>query len=108
MRRLIYLGLFAALMPWVGIGIVRAATDDDTQGQYLVRAVFKPVIWLLTPASNWMLGVGALLMRTETELILKSRRVTPGRLLRSGFTFQFPTWGAAASDLCRRWRDMNR
>ena len=40
MRRLVYLGLFAALMPWIVIGIVREATDDDTKGQYLVRAVF--------------------------------------------------------------------
>jgi NAD dependent epimerase/dehydratase family enzyme len=37
-------------------------------------------------------------------LILKSRRVIPGRLLQSGFAFQFPTWSEAAADLCRRWR----
>lgn len=56
------------------------------------------------PATRWMLAVGAVLMRTETELILKSRRVVPGRLLQSGFTFDFPTWPEAAADLCRRWR----
>jgi uncharacterized protein (TIGR01777 family) len=43
------------------------------------------------PAANWMLQVGAFLLRTETELILKSRRVIPGRLLESGFDFQVPT-----------------
>ena len=32
------------------------------------------------PASDLMLEIGALLMRTETELVLKSRRVVPGRL----------------------------
>ncbi len=53
------------------------------------------------PASRWMLEVGAFFLRTETELILKSRRVVPGRLLASGFTFQFPTWSEAAADLCR-------
>jgi uncharacterized protein (TIGR01777 family) len=42
------------------------------------------------PATAWMLEVGALLLRTETELILKSRRVVPGRLLASGIEFQFP------------------
>jgi uncharacterized protein (TIGR01777 family) len=57
------------------------------------------------PASRWMLEVGAFFMRTETELILKSRRVIPGRLLQSGFAFQFATWAEAAADLCRRWRD---
>jgi NAD dependent epimerase/dehydratase family enzyme len=57
------------------------------------------------PASRRMLTVGAWLMRTETELVLKSRRVVPVRLLASGFDFHFPTWDAAATDLCRRWRD---
>jgi uncharacterized protein len=59
------------------------------------------------PATKWMLEIGAFFMRTETELVLKSRRVVPGRLLRSGFVFQFPTWPKAASDLCRRWRELH-
>jgi len=43
------------------------------------------------PATEWMLEIGAFFLRTETELILKSRRVIPGRLLKSGFAFEFPT-----------------
>jgi uncharacterized protein (TIGR01777 family) len=58
------------------------------------------------PASRWMLEVGAFFLRTETELVLKSRRVVPTRLLRTGFEFRFPTWPEAARDLCRRWREM--
>jgi uncharacterized protein (TIGR01777 family) len=58
------------------------------------------------PAAKWMLEIGAFFMRTETELILKSRRVVPGRLLQTGFVFQFPTWAEAATDLCRRWREL--
>jgi uncharacterized protein len=57
------------------------------------------------PAAEWMLEVGAVFLRTETELILKSRRVVPGRLLESGFQFQFPEWPAAARDLVTRWRN---
>ncbi len=57
------------------------------------------------PASRWMLEIGAVFMRTETELILKSRRVVPTRLMESGFEFQFPTWSAAADDLCKRWKE---
>jgi NAD dependent epimerase/dehydratase family enzyme len=57
------------------------------------------------PSTSWMLEIGALLMHTETELILKSRRVVPRRLLESGFVFEFPTWSAAAADLCNRWRE---
>jgi uncharacterized protein (TIGR01777 family) len=56
------------------------------------------------PAMRWMLELGAFLLRSETELILKSRRVVPGILLQSGFTFEFGTWDAAARDLCTRWR----
>jgi len=56
-------------------------------------------------ATEWMLEIGARFLRTETELILKSRRVIPGRLLHEGFTFHFPTWPEAARDLCRRWRE---
>jgi uncharacterized protein len=57
------------------------------------------------PASRPMLELGALFLRTETELILKSRRVVPGRLLRAGFEFQFPEWAGAARDLVGRWRE---
>jgi uncharacterized protein (TIGR01777 family) len=56
------------------------------------------------PAAEWMLEIGAIFLSTETELILKSRRVVPGKLLAGGFAFQFPTWPEAARDLCRRWR----
>jgi uncharacterized protein (TIGR01777 family) len=56
------------------------------------------------PASKWMLEIGAVFMRTETELILKSRRVVPARLLELGFRFRFPFWREAACDLCQQWR----
>ncbi len=52
------------------------------------------------PATEWMLEVGAFFLRTETELILKSRRVVPGKLLVSGFQFQFPELRGALKDLC--------
>jgi NAD dependent epimerase/dehydratase family enzyme len=57
------------------------------------------------PAAKWMLAIGARLLSTESELILKSRRVVPGRLIDAGFRFDFPTWPEAARDLCRQWRE---
>jgi NAD dependent epimerase/dehydratase family enzyme len=51
-----------------------------------------------------MMELGAFVLRSETELMLKSRRVIPGRLPQSGFVFQFPTWVEAARDLCASWR----
>ena len=56
------------------------------------------------PASRAMLEIGAVFLRTETELILKSRRVIPGRLHAAGFQFQFPDWPSAAQDLVEHWR----
>ena len=56
------------------------------------------------PATKWMLQVGTFVLRTETELVLKSRRVVPGRLLNTGFVFQCPEWTAAARALRDEWR----
>lgn len=60
------------------------------------------------PATRWMLELGAVFMRTETELILKSRRVVPGRLLADGFRFEHADWPAAARDLVAAWRSQKR
>lgn len=56
------------------------------------------------PATAWMAELGAFALRTDTELLLKSRRVVPGRLLDAGFTFDFDRWPEAADDLVRRVR----
>ena len=57
------------------------------------------------PATWWMLEIGAFFMRTETELLLKSRRVIPGRLIESGFTFDHPNWPDAAKAIEQAWND---
>lgn len=54
------------------------------------------------PATRWMLEIGAIILRTETELIIKSRRVVPRRLTESGFTFHFPFLRAALENLYQR------
>ncbi|SFB40169.1 hypothetical protein SAMN05216266_11052 [Amycolatopsis marina] len=56
------------------------------------------------PATRWMTEIGAFVLRSDTELLLKSRRVTPGRLLDAGFSFDFPHWPDAAGDLVRLTR----
>ncbi len=59
------------------------------------------------PTTPWMLEIGTFLMRTESELVLKSRQVVPGRLLAAGFQFQFPHWSQAIRDLIFRWKARN-
>ena len=56
------------------------------------------------PAPAPLIALGSFFLRTEPELILKSRRVVPGLLLRAGFPFQFPVWRDAAAELVCRWR----
>lgn len=54
------------------------------------------------PASGWILQAGACLFRTEPELVLKSRRVVPARLLEAGFRFELPLWQDAVQELATR------
>ncbi|WP_405577992.1 TIGR01777 family oxidoreductase [Streptomyces sp. NBC_01092] len=56
------------------------------------------------PATKWMAELGAFALRSDTELLLKSRRVVPGRLVAEGFDFAFARWPEAADDLVRRRR----
>ncbi|HEX3748364.1 MAG TPA: TIGR01777 family oxidoreductase [Bryobacteraceae bacterium] len=67
-----------------------------------LRAAWGARIGLAAP--EWLIEMGTRLMRTESELVLKSRRVVPGKLAAAGFRFRFPEWPAAARDLVERWR----
>ena len=56
------------------------------------------------PAPAPLIEIGSFLLRTESELVLKSRRVIPGRLLDAGFQFEFPDWARASEDLVNKYR----
>lgn len=86
-------------------GTVNVASPNPLPNRDFMRALRKA--WgasIELPVTKWMVGMGAFFMRTESELVLKSRRVVPGRLLDAGFEFLFPEWPAAARDLVSRWR----
>jgi NAD dependent epimerase/dehydratase family enzyme len=88
-------------------GIVNIASPEplpNADFMRLLREAYGVPFGL--PARDWMLEIGAAFMRTETELILKSRRVVPRRLLECGFRFEFPSWSDAARDLCHQWQTM--
>jgi uncharacterized protein (TIGR01777 family) len=63
----------------------------------LLAARLRP--WLRLPQPEWLLRLGAFLLRTEPELILKSRKVVPARLLGLGFEFRYPTCAGALDAL---------
>lgn len=86
-------------------GAVNLASPQPLPNREFMRILRRAAgVSIGLPASRWMLEIGAVFLRTETELILKSRRVVPQRLLDAGFRFQFPEWAEAAADLCARWR----
>src|ERR1700730_1022414 len=84
-------------------GPVNLAAPNPIQNADFMAALRRAWgIPLGMPASAWMLEIGSFFLRAESELVLKSRRVIPGRLMERGFAFEFPTWPEAAADLCKR------
>ena len=84
-------------------GIVNVSSPNPLPQREFMRELRRAAgVRIGLPATKWMLEIGAVLLRTETELILKSRRVIPQRLLQGGFTFHFPNWADAAQDLVGR------
>lgn len=85
-------------------GVVNVASPNPIRNREFMREL--RTAWgarIGLPVQQWMMEAGAYLLRTESELVLKSRRVVPGRLLDAGFQFRFPEWPAAARDLVVRW-----
>ena len=81
-------------------GVVNLAAPHAPTNRELMRALRQA--WgvpMGLPAPGPLLELGALLMGTESELVLKSRWVLPTRLQKAGFAFRFPDWPAAAHNL---------
>ena len=86
-------------------GVVNLASPNPLPNRDFLRTLREA--WgtrIGLPIPRWALEAGAIFRRTESELVLKSRRVVPGRLLAAGFPFQFPDWPEAARELVTRWR----
>jgi hypothetical protein len=105
---------FSRAVSWLAehddvVGAVNVAAPNPLPNTEFMRALREAWgIRVGLPAKRWMLEVGAVFLRTETELVLKSRRVVPARLSDAGFSFRHPTWPEAARDLCREWRLLRR
>ena len=87
-------------------GVVNLAAPNPLPNADFLRAIRRAcgAVAVALPAPAWLLEIAAFFHRTETELLLKSRRVVPARLLKEGFTFDFPTWPEAARALCHDGR----
>lgn len=84
-------------------GAVNVASPNPLPYRDFMRALRRAAhVPVGLPATRWMLELGTWALRTESELVLKSRRVVPGRLVDSGFAFELPDWSRAAEDLVSR------
>jgi uncharacterized protein len=84
-------------------GVMNLAAPNPLANRDMMRAFRRAChVPIGLPAARWMLEIGAFFMRTETELIIKSRRVVPGRLLAAGFEFRYPEIGMALEELLHR------
>jgi uncharacterized protein (TIGR01777 family) len=83
-------------------GPVNAATPyavDNRELMSLVRQSMGVPFGIPTPA--WLLEAGALLIRTQPELVLKSRWVEPRKLVDAGFSFMYPALAGALNAIAR-------
>jgi uncharacterized protein (TIGR01777 family) len=114
------MGSGAQRMSWIHMDdflaiVSRLEADPMADGVYNLTAPHAPTnsemmrsyremigVPIGLPAATWMLRVGAFLMKTERELVLKSRWVEPRRLLDEGFSWRWPDIGPALSDLASR------
>jgi len=99
---------FCRIVEWLwqtpsASGVYNASAPSPVPNAEFMQAVRKAVgvSWGL-PAPAWMLELGAALIGTETELLLKSRWVVPARLLAEGFRFNYPTVREAVADAVGR------
>lgn len=96
------------VIDWVGDqshvdGVLNVASphpeDNRRLMAHLRRILHRPIG---LPMFRWMLELGSIAIRTETELVLKSRWVLPERLMAEGFTFAHPDLDEALGSILNR------
>ncbi|WP_133831097.1 TIGR01777 family oxidoreductase [Arthrobacter sp. AG258] len=83
-------------------GPVNVASPDVVSNREMMRLVRRAYgARFGIPTPGWLLRAGAILIRTETELVLKSRWVQPQKLLDAGFVYSQPELGQALLQIAR-------
>jgi NAD dependent epimerase/dehydratase family enzyme len=81
-------------------GVLNTAAPNPVNNKSLMQLLRNNMnIKIGLPMPRWLLKMGAVLIKTETELILKSRWVIPARLLEAGFQFKYPNLDAALKNI---------
>jgi len=81
-------------------GVFNCSAPNPVSNNILMKAIREALhVKIGLPSPAWLLQIGAVLIRTETELILKSRWVLPDRLIKAGYIFTHPTLASALEDI---------
>jgi uncharacterized protein len=81
-------------------GVYNVTAPSPIPNQQFMRAMRASIgMSFGLPLPKWLLEIGAILIGTETELVLKSRRVVPKKLLEAGYRFKFRNIEGALKDL---------
>lgn len=84
-------------------GAVNASAPSPVENRDLMAAVRRELgVPFGLPAPRWMLEIGSAAIRAETELVLKSRWVLPGKLTEDGFDFHYPELAPAIQEALAR------
>ncbi|MGB0424424.1 MAG: DUF1731 domain-containing protein, partial [Flavobacteriales bacterium] len=79
------------------INVCAPTPEKNEQMMRILRDLLSKKIGI--HADEWMLEIGAFVLRTETELVLKSRNVIPKKLQQLGFSFRYPNMDKALLNL---------
>jgi len=84
-------------------GVFNCSAPNPVDNSTLMKTLRQEMnIKFGLPSPTWLLKIGAVIINTETELILKSRWVVPEKLLKSGFSFKYPTLEMALSNILNK------
>lgn len=83
-------------------GVFNASSPHPVTNRQLMESLRRHMgVRIGLPSPRWMLEVGARFIRTETELVLKSRWVIPERIEQEGFTFKYDTLDTALDEILK-------
>jgi uncharacterized protein len=90
-------------------GSINTVAPKPVRNKELMRTIRKAVGRPFgLPMPKWMLEIGAWMIRTETELVLKSRNVIPKRLMEAGFAYKYPDIESAITEITGKQMAISR
>jgi uncharacterized protein (TIGR01777 family) len=84
-------------------GVINVVSPEPIMNSDFMQKLRKAVGFSFgIPVNTFLLKIGSFIIRTEPELVLKSRNVIPKRLLENGFMFKFDNIDSTFQDLLQK------